>query len=144
MKTKSILNPEVAEAHRLRKHNQILNSQVKKLLQERGKDLAFIEDLKSVIPPSVPFPHREIEVVEDGDEFVMTTSSLTGRSGKLSQQRRQMGLVNSTTLLPANVYLLLPKRLFLPQTCIESRAIPSMNCMCYLLEIWSAETFTTN
>ncbi len=91
MKTKNILNPEVAEAHRLRKANQVLNAHVKKLLQERGKDLAFIEDLKSVIPPSPPFPQNPIEVVQDGTEFAMATLISDWQIGEVISARETDG-----------------------------------------------------
>ena len=69
MKTSNILNPEVAEVQRLKKLNTVLNKNVKKLLQERGKDLAFVEDLKSVIPPSLPYPDQPLEISEGDSEF---------------------------------------------------------------------------
>lgn len=71
MKQSKILNPELAENQRLRKLNAVLNKNVKKLLEERGKDLAFIEDLKVAITPSVPYPDSPITPTEETKEFSM-------------------------------------------------------------------------
>lgn len=73
-KTKDILNPDAAEIQRLKKLNLVLNKSVKKLLEERGREQAFFDDLKSAITPSTPFGSQPIAVVKETDsEFAMVS-----------------------------------------------------------------------
>lgn len=110
-KIKSILNPELAEAQRLKKQNQVLNQNVKKLLEERGKHLSFFEDLKSVIPPTTPYTDQPITVTdEEGSEFAAVVLISDWQIGEVVNKEEMCGWgVYNHKIAEKRVFLLAEK-----------------------------------